>query len=99
VTHGRREFLRASAGLAAILAGCAPSGAARGDTLDLDPHLVPGAVSGRRAAGLLPFNATFAGHLRRLAYNVDQRVWHLWQRLHGVRHPFHPPTAARHRMR
>ena len=66
MTHGRREFLQASAGLVALLSGCATSGVARDDTIDLDPHLRPGSVSGRRAAGLLPFNATFVGHLRRI---------------------------------
>jgi murein DD-endopeptidase MepM/ murein hydrolase activator NlpD len=66
VPRGRREFLRASVGLAATLCGCATSGVASQSTIDVDQHLRPGEVGGRGAAALLPYNATFVGHLRRI---------------------------------
>ncbi len=64
--RGRREFLKTAVGLVATLAGCATADVALRDSIEIDSRLPPGDVAGRQTARLFPFNATFAGHLRRI---------------------------------
>ena len=62
----RREFLKAALGLACTLGGCGTLGSASQGPVDLASFLPPGDVTGRRAPALLPYNASFVGHLRRI---------------------------------
>src|SRR4051812_40082095 len=63
---GRRKFLRASVGLAAFAFGRPTSPMAADSAISIDARLLPGAVAGRATPALLPYDATFVGHLRRI---------------------------------